>query len=208
MPEITPEPHNPKLSHQQRVETAESSNQNSFDQYKGSKNVDRWMWIVGVLVVVLAVAAAAFAWLRSNAEPESSPIVDRSTVSVDSSAPVEILQGGFVGTFAGEFNAGPDNVWNGVISFAGSTALLTYPTTGCQAFLTLIDEESTEEKAVTYDTSALNKKCVTDGFWEFTEEAAGHITAQYFETNASGDRELKAAGALTRDVAALVENSQ
>ena len=212
MPEITPEPHAPKLSHQQRVEEAESSNQNSFDQYKGSKNVDRWMWIVGVLVVVLAVAAAAFAWIRSNAEPESSPIVDRSTVEVDSSAPVEMLQGGFVGTFAGEFNAGPDNVWNGVISFAGPTALLTYPTTGCQAFLTLMDEEATKESAeentVTYDTSALNKKCVTDGFWEFTEEAAGRITAQYFETNTAGDTELKAAAALTRDVAALLENSQ
>src|SRR5690625_3489437 len=72
MPENMPDAHNSNLSNQQRVEKAESSNQNSFDQYKGSKTVDRWMWIVGVLVVVLAVVAALFAGIRSNAEPEGS----------------------------------------------------------------------------------------------------------------------------------------
>ena len=41
MPENMPDAHNSNLSNQQRVEKAESSNQNSFDQYKGSKTVDR-----------------------------------------------------------------------------------------------------------------------------------------------------------------------
>ena len=66
------------------------------------------MWIVGVLVVVLAVVAALFAWIRSNAEPEPTPMVEQGVVEVDSASPVKRLDGGFVGTFAGEFNAGPE----------------------------------------------------------------------------------------------------
>lgn len=207
MPENMPDAHNSNLSNQQRVEKAESSNQNSFDQYKGSKTVDRWMWIVGVLVVVLAVVAALFAWIRSNAEPEPTPMVERGVVEVDSASPVKRLDGGFVGTFAGEFNAGPENAWNGVISFAGTTAVLVYPTTGCQALLTLMEPEAGEESVVTYNTQALNKKCVTDGFWEF-EEDAGQLSAQYFEESAAGEKELKAAASLTRSLDDLVENSQ
>lgn len=207
MPENMPDAHNSNLSNQQRVEKAESSNQNSFDQYKGSKTVDRWMWIVGVLVVVLAVVAALFAWIRSNAEPEPTPMMERGVVEVDSASPVEKLDGGFVGTFAGEFNVGPENAWNGVISFAGTTAVLVYPTTGCQALLTLMEPEAGEESVVTYDTQALNKKCVTDGFWEF-EEDAGQLSAQYFEESAAGEKELKAAASLTRSLDDLVENSQ
>ena len=53
MPENTPESHKPALSHQERVEEAEQSTQNSFDQYKGSKRTERWMWIVGIAVVLL-----------------------------------------------------------------------------------------------------------------------------------------------------------
>ncbi len=87
MPENMPDAHNSNLSNQQRVEKSESSNQNSFDQYKGSKTVDRWMWIVGVLVGVLAVVAALFAWIRSSAEPEPTPMVDRGVVEVDSASP-------------------------------------------------------------------------------------------------------------------------
>lgn len=161
------------------------------------------MWIVGVVVVVFAVAAALFAWIRSNAEPNAQPVVDRAVVDVDSSAPVEILKGGYVGTFAGEFNASPENTWDGVISFAGETAVLVYPTTGCQALLTLMETDGAEEGVAAYDTQALNNKCVTDGFWKF-EEDSGQISAQYFETNEAGDEELKAAATLTRDIDELV----
>lgn len=203
MPENTPESQKHVRSNQERVEQAEQSTQNSFEQYKGSKATDRWMWIVGVVVVVLAVAAALFAWIRSNAEPDAQPVVDRAVVDVDSSAPVETLNGGYVGTFAGEFNASPENTWNGVISFAGETALLVYPTTGCQALLTLIESDSAEEGVAAYDTQALNKKCVTNGFWEF-EEDSGQISAQYFENNEAGEEELKAAATLTRDINELV----
>lgn len=161
------------------------------------------MWIVGVVVVVLAVAAALFAWIRSNAEPNAQPVVDRAVVDVDSSAPVEILNGGYVGTFAGEFNASPENTWDGVISFAGETAVLVYPTTGCQALLTLMETDGAEEGVAAYDTQAPNNKCVTDGFWKF-EEDSGQISAQYFETNEAGDEELKAAATLTRDIDELV----
>ena len=161
------------------------------------------MWIVGVVVVALAVAAALFAWMRSNAEPDAQPVVDRAVVDVDSSAPVEILNGGYVGTFAGEFNASPENTWDGVISFAGETAVLVYPTTGCQALLTLMETDGAKEGVAAYDTQALNNKCVTDGFWKF-EEDSGQISAQYFETNEAGDEELKAAATLTRDIDELV----
>ncbi|MDN6247132.1 MAG: lipase [Corynebacterium casei] len=203
MPENTPESQKHVLSNQERVERAEQSTQNSFEQYSGSKTTDRWMWIVGVGVVVLAVAAALFAWIRSNAEPNAQPVVDRAVVDVDSSAPVEILNGGYVGTFAGEFNASPENTWDGVISFAGETAVLVYPTTGCQALLTLMETDGAEEGVAAYDTQALNNKCVTDGFWKF-EEDSGQISAQYFETNEAGDEELKAAATLTRDIDELV----
>ena len=203
MPENTPESQKHVLSNQERVERAEQSTQNSFEQYSRSMTTDRWMWIVGVAVVVLAVAAALFAWIRSNAEPNAQPVVDRAVVDVDSSAPVEILNGGYVGTFAGEFNASPENTWDGVISFAGETAVLVYPTTGCQALLTLMETDGAEEGVAAYDTQALNNKCVTDGFWKF-EEDSGQISAQYFETNEAGDEELKAAATLTRDIDELV----
>ncbi|MGO2829269.1 lipase [Corynebacterium casei] len=203
MPENTPESQKHVLSNLERVERAEQSTQNSFEQYSGSKTTDRWMWIVGVVVVVFAVAAALFAWIRSNAEPNAQPVVDRAVVDVDSSAPVEILNGGYVGTFAGEFNASPENTWDGVISFAGETAVLVYPTTGCQALLTLMETDGAEEGVAAYDTQALNNKCVTDGFWKF-EEDSGQISAQYFETNEAGDEELKAAATLTRDIDELV----
>lgn len=161
------------------------------------------MWFVGVIVVLLAVAAALFAWMRSNAKPEAQPVVDRAVVDVDSSAPVEMLNGGHVGTFAGEFNASPENRWDGVISFAGETALLVYPTTGCQALLTLMETDGAEEGTVAYDTQALNNKCVADGFWEF-EEDSGQISAQYFEANEAGEEELKAAATLTHNIDELV----
>src|SRR5690625_1251746 len=41
MPENMPDAHNSNLSNQQRVEKAESSNQNSFEQYKGDRKSTR-----------------------------------------------------------------------------------------------------------------------------------------------------------------------
>lgn len=201
MVENTPESKKSVLSNQERVEQAEQSTQNSFEQYKGSKTTDRWMWIVGIIVVVLAVLASLLAWYRSASEPDPEPIIDRELVDVDESAPVEMLNGGFVGTFGGEFNAGPENAWNGVISFAGETAVLVYPTTGCQALLTLM-EPVDDGDMVAYDTQALNRKCVTEGFWEFEEES-GQISARYFEADEDGEQELKAAAQLTRNIDAL-----
>lgn len=210
MPENTPDPLNPALSNRERVKQAEESTKNSFEQYKGSKKTDQWMWIVGIAVVVLAVVAALLAWWRSSTTPEAQPIVDRALVDVNNSAPVEMLNGGFVGTFAGPFNAGESNSWNGVISFAGETAVLVYPTTGCQALLTLMNPDATGSKdtedIVSYAAQALNRKCDTEGFWEF-QSNSGHITGEYFELNDEGEQVSKAAAQLSRNVGDMVSQA-
>lgn len=212
MPENTPDKQHAPLSNAQRIHEAEQSTQNSFAQYKGSAKTETWMWIVGILVVIIVVAAAVFAGVRYLAEPEEQPILDKQLVEVDESAPVETLDGGLVGTFAGEFNAGPDNSWQGAISFAGATAILAYPHSGCQALLQLTPPEQADASAddgsvYTYDTQALNRKCVSDGYWEF-EEDSGAVSAQYFEVNNDGETELKAAAQLTRNLDELVASAR
>lgn len=153
--------------------------ENSFDRYRDDNR--GWLWTGIAALVIAAVAAIVAGVVAMNREPAPVEVVAAPTTTLVAPAAADEL----IGVYSGEVVSPEGATRTAVVALTGAQGLVTYPKSGCQAYLSGAEAD---DAAVRYKAESL-AKCPADGTWVFTRTDTG-VHAKYVEGTAvrvSGD---------------------
>ncbi|SDS24414.1 hypothetical protein [Corynebacterium timonense] len=146
----------------------------SFSELRDSGGSNR-PWVIGAIAVLIvavlaAAAAAAYALSRPASERSASPAV--VTVTAQPAPPNGPAQSPAPGTYTGwitSTSSGAESGFNGVLTFAGDSAMLSYPAKNCALLLTQSRDDA-------WTARPLTTRCPdSEGTWSVRDAAPGII---------------------------------
>lgn len=148
----------------------------SFSELRGVGGSSR-AWVVGgiavlAIAVLAAVAAGAYALSRPAAERNPLPQVVTVTAQPAPLNDAPRAASPAPGTYSGWLTSSSprgESGWNGVLTFGGDSAMLSYPARNCTLLLTRGGEDG-------WAARALTRRCPAhEGTWELHEVEPGVI---------------------------------
>ncbi|WIM68512.1 hypothetical protein QP027_03705 [Corynebacterium breve] len=150
----------------------------SFSQLKNAAGANRPVVVGGIIVLLVALAAAVIAGWIALSDDQSAPAPPTQvTVTATPETPGFSPDNPPEGTYVGELTSLADDTqgerWQAVATFGGGSGMITYPDQGCAVSLK-------PKEADTYSSTALTRKCTgTEGSWVITTPESGLVDLVY-----------------------------